>query len=579
MPASHLNPQTHCLNPKLAHAVSATLEDWTREGKPARLWSGDAALWTGSDEGRWLGWLSLTDGPERSPHLGELAREVRREGLSHLLLLGMGGSSLFPEVLAATFGKQQGYPELYVLDSTDPGQIHRFESAIDLSRTLFIVSSKSGGTLEPNILKEYFFERVKQVLGGPEAGRRFVAITDPGSKLQEVAAKDGFRSIFLGEPAVGGRYSALSNFGRVPAALMGLDVAEFIRRTRPMVEACAAQVPAARNPGVVLGVILATLAKTGRDKLTLITSPEISGMGAWLEQLLAESTGKDGKGLIPVEGESVGPPGVYGEDRLFLHLRLDSTRDREQEQAVRNLKRSGRPLVRISMADRYDLGQEVFRWEMATAVAGSILGINPFDQPDVEASKTATRDLTCRVEREGSFPRETAFFSQGGVSLFADEENRRLLAKAAGPDPTLASILKAHLGSLAGGDYFAILAYLEMSPLHQGLLQRLRHLVRDRLGVATCLGFGPRFLHSTGQAYKGGPNSGVFLQVTGEDPLDLPVPGRKITFGAVKAAQALGDFQVLSQRGRRALRVHLSAPVENRLAELNRALELGLGPA
>ena len=577
MPASHLNPQTHCLNPKLAHAVSATLEDWTREGKPARLWSGDAALWTGSDEGRWLGWLSLTDGPERSPHLGELAREVRREGLSHLLLLGMGGSSLFPEVLAATFGKQQGYPELYVLDSTDPGQIHRFESAIDLSRTLFIVSSKSGGTLEPNILKEYFFERVKQVLGGPEAGRRFVAITDPGSKLQEVAAKDGFRSIFLGEPAVGGRYSALSNFGRVPAALMGLDVAEFIRRTRPMVEACAAQVPAARNPGVVLGVILATLAKTGRDKLTLITSPEISGMGAWLEQLLAESTGKDGKGLIPVEGESVGPPGVYGEDRLFLHLRLDSTRDREQEQAVRNLKRSGRPLVQISMADRYNLGQEVFRWEMATAVAGSILGINPFDQPDVEASKTATRDLTCRVEREGSFPRETAFFSQGGVSLFADEENRRLLAGAAGPDPTLASILKAHLGRLAGGDYFAILAYLEMNPLHQGLLQRLRHLVRDRLGVATCLGFGPRFLHSTGQAYKGGPNSGVFLQVTGEDPLDLPVPGRKYTFGAVKVAQARGDFQVLSQRGRRALRVHLSTPVENRLAELNRALELGLG--
>jgi transaldolase/glucose-6-phosphate isomerase len=577
MPASHLNPQTHCLNPKLAHAVSATLEDWTREGKPARLWSGDAALWTGSDEGRWLGWLSLTDGPERSPHLGELAREVRREGLSHLLLLGMGGSSLFPEVLAATFGKQQGYPELYVLDSTDPGQIHRFESAIDLSRTLFIVSSKSGGTLEPNILKEYFFERVKQVLGGPEAGRRFVAITDPGSRLQEMAEREGFRSIFFGEPAVGGRYSALSNFGKVPAALMGLDVAEFIHRARSMVQACNPQVPPDKNPGVVLGVILATLAKAGRDKLTLITSPEISGMGAWLEQLLAESTGKDGKGLIPVEGESVGPPGVYGEDRLFLHLRLDSTRDREQEQAVRNLKRSGRPLVQISMADRYDLGQEVFRWEMATAVAGSILGINPFDQPDVEASKTATRDLTCRHEREGSFPRETAFLSQGGVSLFADEENRRLLAGAAGPDPTLASILKAHLGRLAGGDYFAILAYLEMNPLHQGLLQRLRHLVRDRLGVATCLGFGPRFLHSTGQAYKGGPNSGVFLQVTGEDPLDLPVPGRKITFGAVKAAQALGDFQVLSQRGRRALRVHLSTPVENRLAELNRALDLGLG--
>lgn len=576
MRASPLNPQTHSLNPELARAVSATLEDWDREDKSARLWSGDASLWTGSEEGSWLGWLSLTDGPGCSPHLEQLVQEIRREGLSHLLLLGMGGSSLFPEVLAATFGKQQGYPELHVLDSTDPGQILRFESRIDLPRTLFIVSSKSGSTLEPNILKQYFFERVKQVLGGSEAGRRFVAITDPGSRLQEIAEREGFRSIFFGEPAVGGRYSALSNFGRAPAALMGLDVAELIRRARSMVQACNPRVPAHRNPGVVLGVILATLAKTGRDKLTLITSPEISGMGAWLEQLLAESTGKEGKGLVPVDGESVGPAGIYGEDRLFLHLRLDSSRDREQEQAVRDLNQSGHPLIRISMADRYDLGQEVFRWEMATAVAGSVLEIDPFNQPDVEASKTATRDLTQRYEQVGSFPRETAFFNQGGISLLADQENRSLLSKATGADPAAASILKAHLGRLSAGDYFAILAYLEMSPLHQRLLQRLRRQVRDRFGVATCLGFGPRFLHSTGQVHKGGPNSGVFLEVTGEDPPDLPVPGRKYTFGALKAAQARGDFQVLSQRGRRALRVHLSAPVENGLRQLNRAVELGL---
>ena len=572
MRASPLNSQTHTLNPELTRAVSAALEHWDREDRTARLWSGDASLWTGSDENSWLGWLSLTDGPGPGPHLEQLVQDICREGLSHLLLLGMGGSSLFPEVLASTFGKQTGYPELHVLDSTDPAQILRFESGIELCRTLFVVSSKSGSTLEPNILKQYFFERAKQALGESEAGRRFVAVTDPGSRLQEMAEREGFRAIFPGKPDVGGRYSALSNFGRLPAALMGVDVAEFIHRARSMVLACKPQAPAHRNPGVVLGVILGTLAKAGRDKLTLIASQEISGMGAWLEQLLAESTGKDGKGLVPVEGESVGPPGVYGKDRLFVHLRLESSRDGIQEQALEDLKRSGHPVIRISMADRYDLGQEVFRWEMATAVAGSLLEINPFNQPDVESSKIATRDLTRRYELEGSFPRETAFFSQGGISLLADEENRRLLSKAAGADPTAASILQAHLGRLSPGDYFAILAYLEMSPLHQGLLQRLRRQVRDRFGVATCLGFGPRFLHSTGQAYKGGPDSGVFLQVTGEDPRDLPVPGRKYTFGVVKTAQARGDFQVLSQRGRRALRIHLNAPVENGLRQLNRIL-------
>lgn len=579
MRASPLNPQTHTLDPQLAGAVSATLEDWSRQDKAARLWSGDAALWTGSDEARWLGWLRLTEEPGRNSHLERLVRDVRQEKFTHLLLLGMGGSSLFPEVLAATFGKQPGYPELHVLDSTDPGQILRFESRIDLCRTLFIISSKSGSTLEPNILKQYFFERAQQSLGESKAGSRFVAITDPGSRLQETAEREGFRSIFFGEPAVGGRYSALSNFGRVPAALMGLDVAEFIHRTRSMVEACNPRVSADKNPGVVLGAILGTLAKAGRDKLTLISSPEISGMGAWLEQLLAESTGKDGKGIVPVEGEPVGRPGIYGEDRLFLHLRWDARRDREQEHAVRHLKQSGHPLIQISMADRYDLGQEVFRWEMATAVAGSLLEINPFDQPDVEASKIATRDLTQRYEQFGSVPKETAFFSQGGISLLADQENRNLLSRAAGPDPTAASILKAHLERLSPGDYFAILAYLEMSPLHQRLLQRLRRQVRDRFGVATCLGFGPRFLHSTGQAYKGGPNSGVFLQITGEDPQDMPVPGRKYTFGAVKAAQARGDFQVLNQRGRRALRIHVSAPVEEGLRQLNRTLDMGLASA
>lgn len=579
MCSSPLNSQTHYLEPKLAHAVWATLEDWARENKTARLWSGDASLWTGSDESRWLGWLRLTDDPLRSPQLDQLAQKIPQEGLTHILLLGMGGSSLFPKVLTETFGKQQGYPELLVLDSTDPGQIHRFESRINLSHTLFIVSSKSGNTLEPNILKQYFFERVKHILGEPEAGRRFVAITDPESKLETIAKKVGFRHIFFGEPTVGGRYSALTNFGRVPAALMGIEVADLIQRTRPMVQACSPQVPATQNPGVVLGAILGTLARKGRDKITLITSPEISAIGAWIEQLLAESTGKNGKGLVPVEGEPVESLNVYGEDRLFVHLRLDSSRDREQEQAVRNLKERGHPLIRISIANRFDLGQEVFRWEMATAVAGSILEINPFNQPDVEASKKATRNLTQHYERIGSFPQETVFFNQGGISLLADETNLNLLSKTTDTEPTVASILKTHLEQLSPGNYFGILAYLDMNPLHQELLQSLRRQVRSRFGVATCLGFGPCFLHSTGQTYKGGPNSGVFLQITSEDLTDLLVPGQKYTFGAVKAAQARGDFQVLSQRKRRILRVHLSAPVENSLTQLSQALDYGLASA
>ncbi len=535
--AFELNPQTHSLNKRLADAVSGAIDDWSLGGRVRRLWARDPTLWTGSDEGNWLGWLTVTAQPDHTQNLLELSEEVRKAEFSQILLLGMGGSSLFPEVLTRTFGKLEGYPELHVLDSTDPNQIKQFESKIDLSRTLFIVSSKSGSTLEPNILKQYFFEQVRQGLGAREAGRRFIAITDPGSKLQEIAQSDGFRFIFYGEPTIGGRYSALSNFGKVPATLMGLDVVKFIDRAERMAHACTSRVPVTQNPGVILGAILGILAKTGRDKVTVIASPEISAIGAWLEQLLAESTGKNGKGLIPIDGERVGPPQVYGDDRLFIYLRFDSTSDREQERAVRDLEQSGQPVVRISVRDLYDLGQEVFRWEMAAAVAGSILEINPFNQPDVEASKMATRNLTHRHEKDGAFPTEAAFYKEGEVALFADEENRRVLWRAVEPHPTLVSILKAHLDRLTTGDYLAVLAYIEMSPAHREILQSLRRRVRDRLRVATCLGFGPRFLHSTGQAYKGGPNSGVFLQVTCDDALNLPVPGRQYTFGVVKAAQ------------------------------------------
>jgi transaldolase / glucose-6-phosphate isomerase len=414
-----------------------------------------------------------------------------------------------------------------VLDSTDPAQIAAVASRIDVARTLVIVSSKSGGTLEPTILFQYFFQRVAEIIGTREAPQRFIAITDPGSTLQQMAEQYGFRRICHGLPSIGGRYSALSDFGMVPAAAMGLDVGRFLDRADEMVQSCAACVPAADNPGVTLGAILGTLGAHGRDKVTLVTTPAIAGVGAWLEQLIAESTGKLGKGLIPVDGEPVGAPGVYGDDRIFVYLRLTSRADPSQDAALDVLERAGQPVVRIAVEDPYDLGQEFFRWEIATAVAGSILGINPFDQPDVEVSKIATRRLTDDVESRGSLPAEPPFLVADGLTFFADATNAAALASRQG-DGGATACLKAHLTRLGGGEYFGLLAYVARHARHDAPLQAIRHAVRDRTRAATCLGYGPRFLHSTGQAYKGGPNSGVFLQITCDDAVDLRVPGHTL---------------------------------------------------
>jgi transaldolase/glucose-6-phosphate isomerase len=374
---------------------------------------------------------------------------------------------------------------------------------------------------------------------------------------------------------IGGRYSALSNFGLVPAAAMGLDVERLLDETERMVHACAPGVPAELNPGLVLGTVLGLAHNRGIDKLTLVASPGIHDLGAWLEQLIAESTGKEGKGIIPVDRERVAPPEAYGEDRLFAYLRLEDGADERQDAAVAALERAGKPVVRIGVATRYDIGEELFRWEVATAVAGAVMGIHPFNQPDVEASKVATRTLTSEYETTGRLPAESPFWEGEGVALFAD----RLYAEAVQRGvqaPSLADYLGTHLGHLGPDDYFALLAYLHMSRANEEALQALRHLVRDRRRVATCLGFGPRFLHSTGQAYKGGPNTGVFLQVTCDQTRDLPVPGAKYSFGVVKAAQARGDFQVLAERGRRALRVHLGRDVAAGLRTLAAAIDRAL---
>ncbi|HZA66180.1 MAG TPA: bifunctional transaldolase/phosoglucose isomerase, partial [Geminicoccaceae bacterium] len=573
---SRLNRQSHTLPAAFDEVVNEALEDWRRHGKIRRLWAGDAALRTSKDEADWLGWLTIV-GEERArlDQLRAFAEEVRAAGFRHVLLLGMGGSSLGPEVLAQTFGRQVNAPELLVLDSTDPAQIREFESRIDPARTLFIVSSKSGGTLEPNVLKQYFFERVRRAVGQEQAGRHFIAITDPGSSMQQVAERDRFRHVFFGKPSIGGRYSVLSDFGMVPAAAMGLDLPRFLEATSAMVRSCCASAPPAQNPGVVLGAIMGTLGRRGRDKVTIVASPAIAGLGAWLEQLLAESTGKQGKGLIPVDGEPLGPPEVYGDDRLFAYLRLNEDVDGGQDQAVAALEAAGQPVVRIDIADRYQIGQEFFRWEIATAVAGSIIGINPFDQPDVEASKVRTRELTSVYERDGALPEETPVFEGDGFKLFADPANARTLGTAGEPG-AVASYLKRHLDRLGPGDYCTLLAYVARNEGHHEQLQAIRRLIRDRKRVATCLGFGPRFLHSTGQAYKGGPNSGVFLQITCDDEVDLEVPGQKYSFGIVKAAQARGDFGVLAERGRRALRTHLGADVESGLGALEDAVRQAL---
>ena len=572
-----VNRQTYKLPETLTASVKHHIEDWRAGGKVRRLWQRDASLWTGTDEANWLGWLSITEEEiEQVEKLRRTAEVIKKEGFRDVLVLGMGGSSLCPEVLALTFGPISGFPKLYVLDSTDPAQVKAFAQKVDLANTLFVVSSKSGSTLEPNIFKQYFFERVKRTVGADKAGSRFIAITDPGSKLQQVAEADHFRHIFHGVPSIGGRYSALSNFGLVPASLMGVDPVNFLDRTEEMVEACASCVPVEENPGVVLGIILGTAAKEGRDKITIIASPRISDLGAWLEQLLAESTGKQGKGIIPVDREELGSPEIYGKDRIFAYVRLESAPDAAQDAKVAALEEAGQAVIRISVEDIYDLGQEFFRWEIATAVAGSIIGINPFNQPDVEASKIVTRKLTEEYEKTGSLPVEKPVLEDSGIKLFTDPKNTDALAKVTGSERSLVAYLRAHLNRLSDHDYFALLAFVPMNDENEALLQKIRHAVRDKRRVATCLGFGPRFLHSTGQAYKGGPNTGVFLQVTCDDAVDLPVPEQKYTFGVVKAAQARGDFQVLVERGRRALRVHLGRDLKSGLGALLKAVQQAL---
>ncbi|MBV9499111.1 MAG: bifunctional transaldolase/phosoglucose isomerase [Acidobacteriaceae bacterium] len=563
---ANLESFSYLLPYELNQTVTDAKKKWERSGNTERLWKKDASLWTNNDEGKWLGWLDIVD-----QQLGNvskfkaLAAEVHEDGFAHMLLLGMGESSLCPEVFSKTFGRQPEWPELLVLDSTDPVQIKSFRDRIDPARTLFCVSSKSGTTLEPDIYLRYFYEQAKKAVGDA-AGHHFLALTDPGSKLEEIAAQLGFRRVYHGVPSIGSRYSAMSDFGLVPHAAAGLDTERFLRRTALMVDACKAS-KAEQNPGVMLGLILGTAAaKFGRDKVTLICSDSISDLGAWLEQLLAESTGKQGKGLIPVDREPLFGPEAYGTDRVFAYIKYANDGDSETESRLAALERAGEPVIRITLNNLCDLGQTFFQWEIAAAVAGSIIGIDAFNQPDVEASKTLTRKLTSEFEKTGSLPAEAPILDQDGLKLFTDKANADELVN--GGSNILGAVIRRHIDRLKPGDYFGLLAYIPMFAEYEDRLEQMRGQIVESKQVATVLGFGPRFLHSTGQAYKGGPNSGVFLQITCDEPEDLPVPGQKYTFGIVKAAQARGDFQVLLDRHRRALRVHLGKDLAGGLNHL-----------
>ena len=532
-----------------------------------RIWSRDPSVWKSEPEhqkiiSNALGWLSVAETVlEHVDELASFAEEVRREGFKHVLLLGMGGSSLCPEVLRRSFGRVEGYPELLVLDSTVPATVLSFDRKIDPAKTIFIVSSKSGKTTEPQVFLDYFFDRVART-GSADPGRNFIAITDPNTLLEQIAQKKLFRRVFTNPADIGGRYSALSYFGMVPAAVAGYDVKELLTRAVTAMQSCRAA--AKENTGAQLGAALGALTRSGRNKVTLVTPEPIDSLGLWIEQLIAESTGKEGSGILPVAGERLGGPEVYGEDRLFAYLGKPGFASTESGSLLRALVYASHPLVVREVAGPLDLGREFFIWEFATAIAGKLLEINPFDQPNVQESKDNTERLLAEFQREGRFSEQERLAGGDGIDLYAGGKTRSLIP----PNSTPLSIIAAHLQSVVRGDYVALTAYIEETPEHDALLDEIRTHIRDSTKVATTVGYGPRFLHSTGQLHKGGPATGVFIQITSDDSEEVPIPGRPYGFSALKQAQALGDFESLANRSRRVIRVHLSKGISEGLTSL-----------
>ena len=565
-------------------ATHAAVERLAAQNFPRRLWDRDPTLWKQEPAHQKvirnaLGWLT-------APHtmlgqvdaLASFVQEAKRAGFTHQVLLGMGGSSLCPDVCRATYGTAPGFLQLHVLDSTVPASVAAVETSIDLAHTLFLVSSKSGGTTETMSFFQYFYDRLRATKSD-RAGENFLAITDSGTSLEKLAKEKNFRRVFPGQPDIGGRYSALSNFGMVPAALAGVDVRAMLGHAARMAQACGASVAVEENPGLVLGAALGEAGRMGRDKITFVISPAIATFADWVEQLIAESTGKEGKGLIPVAGEPLGDPALYGQDRLFVEIKLAADADEGREQALKTLESAGHPVIRITLRDILDLGAEFFRWEVATAAAGALLGIDPFDQPNVQESKDHTKSLLAEFRAQGRFPEEEALLESDGLKFYGDPAMRASLAKLGADGKSPEGVLAAFLNQAQPGDYLALMAYLQPTSEHTAALQSVRVRLRDSSCLATTLGYGPRFLHSTGQLHKGGANNGLFIQFTGDDAQDLPVPGEPYTFSVLKHAQALGDLRSLMSKQRRVLRLHLGKDTRAQLARVEKLVQNAVMPS
>ena len=538
-----------------------------------RFWKREAAVWSDNADDQKiinnaLGWLTVTDLMQgKLKELQSFAAEIRAAGFKHAVVLGMGGSSLCPEVLRRTFGRQMDYPELLVLDSTLPAAVLAIDKQIDPKKTLFIVASKSGSTTEPQMFYRYYFDKVKQLLG-EKAGENFVAITDPGTQLEGEAKRDNFRRTFTNMADIGGRYSALSYFGLVPFAVMGGDVDSLLRRAKAAMDACSNE-DVANNPGAKIGAALGALARKGRDKVTIITPAPVDSLGLWIEQLIAESTGKHGKGIVPVAGEALGDTKVYGNDRVFVYIGVTGSNGVNYEAHLQALEQAGHPVLHHVLNSPLDVGEEFFLWEFATPIAGALIGINPFDQPNVQESKDNTKRIVKEYVDTGKMANLPQIASGAGISVLTDENNRKALSGVSTPE----AAISAQLARVQKGDYFAITQYIEETREIESLIQQIRTGVRDKLCVATTTGYGPRFLHSTGQLHKGGPDSGVFLQIISNDAKDVPLPGEKFGFGVLKQAQALGDFESLSKRGRRAIRVDLGNDIVGGLKKVLSAVQ------
>ncbi|HMS33923.1 MAG TPA: glucose-6-phosphate isomerase [Ignavibacteria bacterium] len=563
---------------KYKSKILKTLKDFERSDLVKRIWDKDASVWKDGKEydaliKNRLGWLSLPASMKSNcGDIDAFVNQVTGEGFTHAVVMGMGGSSMCPEVCRETFGIKEGFLKLFILDSTDVNTINNIEESIDIEKTLFVVSSKSGGTIEVDSFMRYFFNKVKGRKGS-EAGNQFIAITDPQTQLESHARENNFRKIFINPPDIGGRYSALSYFGLVPAALIGVDIKRLLKNAGKMMDSCKLTL-SEKNPGIVIGVFSGELASVGIDKLTFILPYEINSFGFWVEQLIAESTGKEGKGILPVEGEGIGKPSSYGKDRAMVCF-TSGKESKEEKKVMKNFLKNNFPYINIKLENEYDLGGQFYLWEFATAVMGAVLEINPFDEPNVKESKDNTGNVLKYFEENKKLPESLPQARYKDVKIYLDE---KLLSKKLPDKKKLKNLdaedyLKFFFKQSKRGDYAAMMAYIIKNKKNEKLLQKIRELIRNKKEFATTLGYGPRFLHSTGQLHKGGVNNGMFIQIISDESKDLQIPGKPYSFGVLKQSQAIGDYESLLKHKRRVIKINIGSDVEKGLKELYKLLK------